>query len=100
MICPVPALRLNPAGEEVYAPPEVPVNVTLCTPAEVHHGDPEYEILAVGNVVIVTAAVDVTAEHPPAAAIVYVTVYEPAVLVDGVICPVPPFKLNPAGVEV
>jgi hypothetical protein len=38
--------------------------------------------------VIVTATVAVTAEQPPVAGVVYVTVYVPAVLVLGVIAPV------------
>ncbi len=45
-------------------------------------------MLAVGAAVIVTLAVVLTAEQPPEAAIVYVTVYVPAVLVLGVIAPV------------
>ena len=44
-------------------------------------------MLAVGAAVIVTLAVVLTAEQPAAAAIVYVTVYVPAVLVLGVIAP-------------
>ena len=53
-------------------------------------------MVAVGAVVIVTDAVVENAEHPPAAAIVYVTVYVPAVLVDGVISPVEASIVNPA----
>ncbi len=45
-------------------------------------------MLAVGAAVIVTLAVVLTAEQPPEAAIVYVTVYVPAVLILGVIAPV------------
>jgi hypothetical protein len=41
-----------------------------------------YEIVAVGNVVIVIVFVAVTMPHPPAAAIVFVTVYVPATLAD------------------
>ena len=37
---------------------------------------------------MITLAVVLTAEQPPAAAIVYVTVYVPAVLVLGMIAPV------------
>ena len=37
-----------------------------------------------------------TAAHPPAAAIVYVTVYVPAALVLGVIAPVEASMVNPA----
>ena len=45
-------------------------------------------MIAVGAVVIVTLAVVLTAEQPPEATIVYVTVYVPASLVLGVIAPV------------
>ncbi len=45
-------------------------------------------MLAVGAAVIVTLAVVLTAEQGPDAAIVYVTVYVPAVLVLGMIAPV------------
>jgi NADH:ubiquinone oxidoreductase subunit 6 (subunit J) len=44
---------------------------------------------------MLTLAVVLTAEQPPAAAIVYVTVYVPAVLVLGVISPVLAFMLKP-----
>ena len=50
-----------------------------------------------GNVVIVTEVVVVTITQPPAAAIVYVTVYVPAVLVLGVIAPVTASIDKPAG---
>ena len=53
--------------------------------------------MAVGTAVIVTGVVAVTIPHPLAAAIVYVTVYAPAVLVDGVIAPVTPSIVSPAG---
>ena len=53
-------------------------------------------MLAVGAAVIVTLAVVLTAEQPPAAAIVYVTVYVPAVLVLGVTAPVLASMLKPA----
>jgi hypothetical protein len=46
---------------------------------------------------MVTGAVAVTTAHPPAAAIVYVTVYVPAVLVDGFIAPVAASIVSPAG---
>ena len=42
-----------------------------------------------------TVVVAVTGEHPPDAKVVYVTVYEPAVLVDGVIAPVVAFSVSP-----
>ncbi len=46
---------------------------------------------------MLTLAVVLTAEQPPAAAIVYVTVYVPAVLVLGVTAPVLELILKPAG---
>ena len=52
-------------------------------------------MLALGAVVMLTLAVALTAEQPPAAAIVYVTVYVPAVLVLGVIAPVLALILKP-----
>ncbi len=45
---------------------------------------------------MLTLAVVLTAEQPPDAAIVYVTVYVPAVLVLGVIAPVLALMLKPA----
>ena len=48
---------------------------------------------------MVTLAVVLTAEQPPVAAIVYVTVYVPAVLVLGVIAPVLALILKPYGLE-
>ena len=45
---------------------------------------------------IVTATVAVTAEQPPVASVVYVTVYVPAVLVLGVIEPVLELIVKPA----
>ena len=54
-------------------------------------------MVAVGGAVIVTLVVVVTWGHPAAAAIVYVTVYVPAVLVLGVIAPVLASIVNPAG---
>ena len=50
-----------------------------------------------GAAVIITVAVVVTAEQPPVAAIVYVTVYVPAVLELGVIAPVLELMLKPVG---
>ncbi len=52
-------------------------------------------MLALGAVVIVTLAVVLTAEQPAAAAMVYVTVYVPAVLVLGVIAPVLALMIKP-----
>ena len=52
-------------------------------------------MLALGAAVMVTLAVALTAEQP-AAAIVYVTVYIPAVLVLGMIAPVLALMLKPA----
>ena len=52
-------------------------------------------MLAVGAAVIITLAVVVTAEQVPAAAIVYVTIYVPAVLVLGMIAPVLELILKP-----
>ena len=52
-------------------------------------------MLAVGAVVIVTLAVVLTAEQGPVAAMVYVTVYVPAVLVLGVIAPVLALMIKP-----
>jgi len=52
-------------------------------------------MLALGAVVMLTLAVVLTAEHVPAAAIVYVTVYVPAVLVLGVMAPVLSSMLKP-----
>ena len=52
-------------------------------------------MLAVGAAVIVTLAVVLTAEQGPVAAIVYVTVQVPAVLVLGMIAPVLALMLKP-----
>ena len=52
-------------------------------------------ILAIGAADIVTVAVVVTSAQPAADAIVYVTVYVPAVLVLGVIAPVLELILKP-----
>jgi hypothetical protein len=46
---------------------------------------------------IVTDVVTGTAAHPPEAGMVYVTVYVPAVLVLGVMAPVAPLMVSPAG---
>ena len=46
---------------------------------------------------MITVAVVVTAEQPPVAAIVYVTVYVPAVLVLGVTVPKVALKVKPVG---
>ncbi len=54
-------------------------------------------MLAVGADVIVTYHVANNAEQPPSAAIVYVTVYVPAVLILGVIAPVLALMLKPDG---
>jgi len=56
-------------------------------------------MLAVGAAVIVTLAVVLTAAQPTAAAIVYVTVYVPAVLVLGMIAPVLGSMLKPVAEE-
>ena len=53
-------------------------------------------MVAAGTVVIVTDVVVENTAHPPEAATVYVTVYVPAVLVDGVIAPVEASMVNPA----
>ncbi len=52
-------------------------------------------MLAVGAAVIVTLAVVLTAEQGPVAAIVYVTVQVPDVLVLGMIAPVLALMLKP-----
>ena len=52
-------------------------------------------MLALGAAVIVTVVVFITAAQPPEAAIVYVTVYVPAVLVLGVTAPVLGSMLKP-----
>ena len=52
-------------------------------------------MLALGAEIIVIPLVVTSSEQPPAAAIVYVTVYGPAVLVLGVIAPVLASMLKP-----
>jgi hypothetical protein len=49
---------------------------------------------------MVTDVVVVTAEQPPVAGIVYVTVYVPAVLALGVMAPVLELILKPVGLAV
>ncbi len=56
-------------------------------------------MLALGAAVIATVVVFITAAQPPAAAIVYVIVYVPAVLVLGVIAPVLASMLKPVAEE-
>ena len=95
IIAPVLALMLKPVVEE-YVPPVVPVCVTDCALVRVlQNGDPAQLILALGAVVMLTLAVVLTAAQGPVAAIVYVTVYVPAVLVLGVIAPVLASMLKP-----
>jgi hypothetical protein len=53
-----------------------------------------------GNGVMVIVAVPVTAAHDAPAGMVYVTVYVPAVLSEGLMAPVEAFRLRPAGEEV
>ncbi len=61
--------------EALYVPPLAPMRVTACELERVlQNGEPAYLILALGAAMIVTLAVVLTAEQPPAAAIVYVTV--------------------------
>ena len=55
------------------------------------------KVPATGAAVMITDAVVVTAEQPPVAASVYVTVYVPGVLVFGVITPVLELMLKPVG---
>ena len=54
-------------------------------------------MLALGAAVIVTYNGATNAEQPPAAAIVYVTVYVPAVLVLGVMAPLLALMIKPDG---
>ena len=86
---------LKPVVEE-YVPPVVPVCVTDCALVRVlQNGEPTQLIIALGAAVIVTVVVVLTAEHPADAAIVYVTVQVPAVLVLGKIAPVLELMLKP-----
>jgi hypothetical protein len=55
------------------------------------------KVPATGAAVMITVAVVVTAEQPPVAAIVYVTVYVPAVLELGVTAPVLALIIKPVG---
>ena len=99
-ISPVELLMVKPAGA-LNVPPVyafVPVNVTGAEATVVQKGVPVYEMIAVGTAVITTVEVVVTAAHPLVAGVVYVTVYVPAVLVDGMIAPVEGVIDNPAGV--
>jgi hypothetical protein len=63
---------------------------------ELQKGVPVYVIVATGAAVIVTFVEAVTGVHVPAT-IVYVTVYEPGVLVIGVTDPVMELIVSPAG---
>ena len=70
VIAPVDELIVKPAVDE-KTPPVVPVNVTACAvPSDEQKGEPLYDMVAIGNVVIVTDVVAVCRAHPPAAAIV------------------------------
>ena len=71
------------AGSIEYEPPMVPVKVTSAFPS----GKIEYDIIAVGKAVMDTPVEVVTDGHPFKAGMVYVIVYVPGVLVDGLICP-------------
>ena len=83
VIFPVFALKLKQNGLELYVPLAVPIRVTNCTLVRVlQNGESSQLILALGAAVIVTVVV-VTAEQPPDAASVYVTVQVPAVLALG-----------------
>jgi hypothetical protein len=53
-----------------------------------------------GSAVIVTDVVAVPDAHPPEAAMVYVTVYTPAVLLEGIIKPVVLLIVKPTGDDV
>ena len=97
VIAPVLELIPKPVVEE-YVPTVVPVCITDCALVIVlQNGEPSQLMLALGAAVMVTLAVVLTAEQPPDAAIVYVTVQIPAVLVLGVISPVLALILKPAG---
>jgi hypothetical protein len=77
-------------------PPAVPVRVTVAVPALEQYGEPAYEIVAPGTAVMVIEVVVVYNGQPPDAAIVYVTVYVPGVLVPKVTSPLAAFNVNPA----
>ena len=95
VIAPVLALMLKPLVEE-YVPPVVPVCDTDCALVRVlQNGEPAQLILALGAAVMVTLAVELTAEQPPEATIVQVTVQAPAVLELGIIAPVLALMLKP-----
>jgi hypothetical protein len=64
VIAPVPGLIVKPAGAE-NVPPVVPVRVTVWIPSVVHHGEPEYEIDALGRAVIVIGAEADATPQPP-----------------------------------
>ena len=82
--------------EALYVPPLAPMRVTACELERVlQNGEPAQLIVALGAAMIVTVVVLITAEQPAEAAIVYVTVQVPAVLVLGVISPVLALMLNP-----
>ena len=74
VIAPVELLIESPAVEE-KTPPVVPVSVTPWGVAsDMQKGEPAYEIVAAGNVVMVIGLVAVTCAQPPDAAMVLVTV--------------------------
>jgi hypothetical protein len=77
-MAPEAALITSEGEDAVKFPPvkfPVPVRVTGCaTVMLVQNGVPAYEMDAVGNCVMVTVAVALTAAHPPAAGMVYVMV--------------------------
>ena len=80
---------------EVQAPPDV-VEENVVVALLQTDWVPD-KVPATGAAVMITVAVVVTAEQPPVAASVYVTVYVPAVLVLGVIAPVLELMLKPVG---
>ena len=67
-----PLIETAPGAE--YVPPAVPVRVTVAVPAFEQYGVPVYAIVAAGNAVTVMDVDVENAGHPPAAAMVYVTV--------------------------
>ena len=78
---------------EVQAPPDV-VEENVVVALLQTDWVPD-KVPATGAAVMITVAVVVTAEQPPVAASVYVTVYVPAVLVLGVTVPKVELKVNP-----